>query len=232
MAVDAAGHSRQPVVSNPKSSTSTGPVKSTSQPRTRVSISMRSSPLGHQAERRSRSQRCDSSRASTRSRGITGDPITLAQREIVTVDPDGSGELIVSVGAPGSDRARLLEEDRGPAWSPDRSPLGTTARTPTDNVQPHGDAPSHQPERRRLGRQLAAAHSSVAEGIVRVSKSDRPGRSILLYRLTPGECCVVTATTLLAATTCGCFRVHSRSSPLIGCWRRSWARAAKSSAGS
>lgn len=54
---------------------------------------------------------------------ITGDPITLTQREIVTVNPDGSGELIVSVGAPGSDRARFLEEDRGPAWSPDSATL-------------------------------------------------------------------------------------------------------------
>ena len=54
---------------------------------------------------------------------ITGLPITLAQYEIVTVNPDGSGEQILSVGDPGSIRARLLEEDRAPAWSPDGQSL-------------------------------------------------------------------------------------------------------------
>ena len=42
-----------------------------------------------------------------------------AQWEIVLVNPDGSGEQILTVGEPGSPRATMLEEDRGPAWSPD-----------------------------------------------------------------------------------------------------------------
>ncbi len=50
---------------------------------------------------------------------ITGAPIEGAQWEIVTVNPDGSGEQILSVGDRNSDRARFLEEDRAPAWSPD-----------------------------------------------------------------------------------------------------------------
>lgn len=54
---------------------------------------------------------------------ITGTPIAGAQAEIVTVNPDGSGEQIVSVGAPGTDRAQFLEEDRAPAWSPDGGKL-------------------------------------------------------------------------------------------------------------
>jgi Tol biopolymer transport system component len=49
----------------------------------------------------------------------TGDPIEAAQWEIVTVNPDGSGETVLSAGDPGSERALLLEDDRAPAWSPD-----------------------------------------------------------------------------------------------------------------
>lgn len=54
---------------------------------------------------------------------VTGTPTTGAQAEIVTVNPDGSGEQIVSAGSRGTDRARFLEEDRAPAWSPDGSML-------------------------------------------------------------------------------------------------------------
>ena len=46
-----------------------------------------------------------------------------AQWEIVIVNPDGSGEEILTVGEPGSPRATMLEEDRAPAWSPDSSLL-------------------------------------------------------------------------------------------------------------
>jgi hypothetical protein len=53
----------------------------------------------------------------------TGDPATSAQWEIVAVNPDGSGEQILSAGDPGSVRAQLLEEDRAPAWAPDSSAL-------------------------------------------------------------------------------------------------------------
>jgi Tol biopolymer transport system component len=53
----------------------------------------------------------------------TGDTSTAAQWEIVTVNPDGSGEQIVSAGDPGSVRAQSLEEDRAPAWAPDSSAL-------------------------------------------------------------------------------------------------------------
>jgi Tol biopolymer transport system component len=51
--------------------------------------------------------------------GITGAPVDGAQWEIVTVNPDGSDEQVVSAGAPRTDRAQYLEEDRSPAWSPD-----------------------------------------------------------------------------------------------------------------
>jgi dipeptidyl aminopeptidase/acylaminoacyl peptidase len=54
---------------------------------------------------------------------ITGAPTTGAQWEIVTVNPDGSGEQIVSAGGRGSLRAQYLEEDRAPAWSPDGSKI-------------------------------------------------------------------------------------------------------------
>jgi len=54
---------------------------------------------------------------------VTGAPVAGAQWEIVTVDPDGSGEQILSAGDRGSLRAQYLEEDRGPAWSPDGSKL-------------------------------------------------------------------------------------------------------------
>jgi hypothetical protein len=54
---------------------------------------------------------------------ITGEPYTAAQFEIVTVNPDGTGERILSAGAPGSVRAQFLEEDRAPAWSPDGTAL-------------------------------------------------------------------------------------------------------------
>jgi TolB protein len=53
----------------------------------------------------------------------TGLPVEDAQWEIVTASPDGSGETVLSAGDPGTERALLLEEDRGPAWSPDGSML-------------------------------------------------------------------------------------------------------------
>jgi Tol biopolymer transport system component len=43
--------------------------------------------------------------------------------EIVTVDPNGSGEQILTAGEPGTTRSDHLEEDRAPAWSPDSSML-------------------------------------------------------------------------------------------------------------
>jgi Tol biopolymer transport system component len=46
-----------------------------------------------------------------------------AQWEIVLVNPDGSGEQILTGGEPGSPRATMLEEDRAPAWSPDSALL-------------------------------------------------------------------------------------------------------------
>lgn len=54
---------------------------------------------------------------------VTGEPTEGAQWEIVVVDPDGSGSVVVSAGDDGTDRARYLEEDRAPAWSPDGSML-------------------------------------------------------------------------------------------------------------
>jgi Tol biopolymer transport system component len=51
--------------------------------------------------------------------GSGGEPEFGAQHEIAVSNPDGSSETIVTGGAPGSDRASFLEEDRGPAWSPD-----------------------------------------------------------------------------------------------------------------
>lgn len=45
------------------------------------------------------------------------------QWEIVTVNPDGSGEQILTAGAPGTPRADHGEEDRAPAWSPDSALL-------------------------------------------------------------------------------------------------------------
>lgn len=54
---------------------------------------------------------------------ITGEPEPAAQYEIVTINLDGSGERIITAGAPGSRRAATLEEDRAPAWSPDGSQL-------------------------------------------------------------------------------------------------------------
>lgn len=50
---------------------------------------------------------------------ITGEPLEGAQYEIVVVNVDGSGEVVVSAGEPGSDHATFLEEDRAPSWSPD-----------------------------------------------------------------------------------------------------------------
>ncbi|MGZ8881643.1 MAG: hypothetical protein ACXW0I_06060 [Methylosarcina sp.] len=49
----------------------------------------------------------------------TGQLIQGAQYEIVTVNPDGSGEQIVSSGTGTTSRTQFLEEDRSPAWSPD-----------------------------------------------------------------------------------------------------------------
>lgn len=54
---------------------------------------------------------------------ITGEPQVGTQHEIVVVNADGSGEVVVSAGAPGSVRATELEEDRAPAWSPDGAKL-------------------------------------------------------------------------------------------------------------
>ncbi|MFZ2504378.1 MAG: hypothetical protein WAW88_17080 [Nocardioides sp.] len=54
---------------------------------------------------------------------VTGEPQDGAQHEIVVVNTDGTGEVIVSAGAAGSDRANFLEEDRAPAWSPDGTKL-------------------------------------------------------------------------------------------------------------
>jgi len=42
---------------------------------------------------------------------------------IVTVNPDGSGEQILTAGDPGTPRATGLDGDRAPAWSPDSSTL-------------------------------------------------------------------------------------------------------------
>ena len=50
-------------------------------------------------------------------------PDLYNQWEIVTVDPDGSGEEILTAGVPGTPRGDFLEEDRAPAWSPDSSLL-------------------------------------------------------------------------------------------------------------
>jgi Tol biopolymer transport system component len=54
---------------------------------------------------------------------MTGEPTTAAQWELVTVNPEGSGEQILSAGDPGTPRAQSLEEDRAPAWSPDSTKL-------------------------------------------------------------------------------------------------------------
>ena len=54
---------------------------------------------------------------------LTGEPTTGTQHEIVVVNADGTGEVIVTAGAAGSERASFLEEDRAPAWSPDGSML-------------------------------------------------------------------------------------------------------------
>jgi Tol biopolymer transport system component len=54
---------------------------------------------------------------------VTGLPGGAAQWEIVTINPDGSDERILTAGEPGSERATHLEEDRGPSWSPDSARL-------------------------------------------------------------------------------------------------------------
>jgi Tol biopolymer transport system component len=54
---------------------------------------------------------------------VTGLPEQAAQWEIVTINPDGSGELILTAGEPGSERDTHLEEDRAPSWSPDSARL-------------------------------------------------------------------------------------------------------------
>lgn len=50
---------------------------------------------------------------------MTGAPTTGAQDEIVIMNTDGSGEVIVTAGEPGTDRANYLEDDRKASWSPD-----------------------------------------------------------------------------------------------------------------
>ena len=50
-----------------------------------------------------------------------GEP--AAQWEIVTVNPDGTEEQILTTGIPGTPRGDFLEEDRAPAWSPDSALL-------------------------------------------------------------------------------------------------------------
>jgi dipeptidyl aminopeptidase/acylaminoacyl peptidase len=46
-----------------------------------------------------------------------------AQWEIVTFNPDGTEEQILTAGIPGTPRGDFLEEDRAPAWSPDSALL-------------------------------------------------------------------------------------------------------------
>ena len=53
----------------------------------------------------------------------TGNTETFAGYEIVTVNPDGSGEQILSAGDPGTPRAQSLEQDWRPAWAPDSTAL-------------------------------------------------------------------------------------------------------------
>lgn len=53
----------------------------------------------------------------------TGEPVQGSQHEIVVTNVDGSGEVVVSAGETGSERALYLEEDRAPAWSPDGSKI-------------------------------------------------------------------------------------------------------------
>ncbi len=50
---------------------------------------------------------------------MMSDGSMAAQYEIVTFNPDGSGEQILTTGEPGTPRGDFLEEDRAPAWSPD-----------------------------------------------------------------------------------------------------------------
>ena len=60
------------------------------------------------------------------------DGTLAAQYEIVTFNPDGSGEQILTTGIPGTPRGDFLEEDRAPAWSPDSALLVYM----TQNVDP------------------------------------------------------------------------------------------------
>ena len=60
---------------------------------------------------------------------LNGTPQRGAQWEIVTINPDGSGEQIISAGEPGSTRTTQLEEDRGPSWSPDSARLVFTTQS-------------------------------------------------------------------------------------------------------
>lgn len=53
----------------------------------------------------------------------TGEPALEAQWEIVSINPDGSEEQILSAGDAETPRATSLEEDRSPSWSPDSSRL-------------------------------------------------------------------------------------------------------------
>ena len=54
---------------------------------------------------------------------MMSDGTLAAQWEIVTFNPDGSGEQILTTGIPGTPRGDFLEEDRAPAWSPDSALL-------------------------------------------------------------------------------------------------------------
>jgi hypothetical protein len=50
---------------------------------------------------------------------MMSDGSLAAGYEIVTVNPDGTGEQILTAGIPGTPRGDSLEDDRAPAWSPD-----------------------------------------------------------------------------------------------------------------
>jgi dipeptidyl aminopeptidase/acylaminoacyl peptidase len=64
-----------------------------------------------------------SNRAETYPDPTTGERAEGFQAEIVVVAVDGTGEVVVTAGDPGSDHATFLEEDRAPTWSPDGTML-------------------------------------------------------------------------------------------------------------